>query len=166
MRLTSLLRGVLRSEGEFTTLGRELELVEAYLDIERARFEERLRVRIDVPPALRRIRVPPLVLQPLVENAVKHGIAPERRGGEVIVTARLRRPAPGSDPQLTLVVDDTGAGASAAALRRGRERRRPEQRRAAAGVPVRRSRGPDAPQRARPRHDRRDPAAGGPRRRV
>ena len=50
MRLTALLRGVLRSEGELTTLGRELELIEAYLDIERARFEERLRVRIDVPP--------------------------------------------------------------------------------------------------------------------
>ena len=49
MRLTALLRGVLRSEGEFTTLGRELELIESYLDIERARFEQRLRVRIDVP---------------------------------------------------------------------------------------------------------------------
>ena len=49
MRLTALLRGVLRSEGEFTTLGRELEIVESYLDIERARFEHRLRVTIDVP---------------------------------------------------------------------------------------------------------------------
>ena len=52
MRLTALLRGVLRSEGEFTTLGRELELVESYLDIERARFEHRLRVSIDVPARL------------------------------------------------------------------------------------------------------------------
>src|SRR5216117_2914281 len=50
LRLTALLRGVLRSEGEVTTLGRELELVESYLDIERARFEHRLRVTIDVPP--------------------------------------------------------------------------------------------------------------------
>ena len=49
MRLTALLRGVLRSEGEFTTLGRELDIVESYLDIERARFEHRLRVTIDVP---------------------------------------------------------------------------------------------------------------------
>ena len=49
LRLTHLLRGMLRPEGEFTTLGRELELVEHYLDIERERFEERLRVRIDVP---------------------------------------------------------------------------------------------------------------------
>ena len=52
MRLTSLLRGVLRSEGEWTTLGRELELIAAYLDIEHARFEERLRVRIEVPDEL------------------------------------------------------------------------------------------------------------------
>src|SRR6266536_2963176 len=48
MRLTALLRAVLRSEGEFTTLGRELEVVESYLDIEHARFEQRLRVSIDV----------------------------------------------------------------------------------------------------------------------
>ena len=89
MRLTALLRGVLRSEGEFTTLGREFELIESYLDIERARFEQRLRVRIDVPQALRGLRVPPLVLQPVVENAVKHGIAPLRHGGEVVVSARL-----------------------------------------------------------------------------
>ena len=83
MRLTSLLRGVLRSEGEFTTLGRELDLVEAYLDIERARFEQRLRVRIDIDTALRDVTIPALLLQPLVENAVKHGVAPLRHGGEI-----------------------------------------------------------------------------------
>src|ERR1700750_314753 len=59
LRLTSLLRGVLRSEGEFTTLGRELEIVESYLDIERARFEHRLRATVDVPPRLRNVRLPP-----------------------------------------------------------------------------------------------------------
>ena len=57
MRLTHLLRGVLRPDGEFTTLGRELELVEHYLDIERERFEERLRVRLDVPQALRGVPI-------------------------------------------------------------------------------------------------------------
>ena len=89
MRLTALLRGVLRSEGEYTTLGREIELIESYLEIEHARFEQRLRVRIDVPAHLRRVRVPPLLLQPVVENAVKHGIAPRRLGGEVTVSARF-----------------------------------------------------------------------------
>ena len=119
MRLTALLRSVLRSEGEFTTLGRELELVEAYLDIEHARFEQRLQVRIDVPQSLRSLRVPPLVLQPVVENAVKHGISPLRHGGDVTVTARLDHA--GGSRALVLVVHDTGAGASDAELRRGRE---------------------------------------------
>ncbi len=119
MRLTSLLRGVLRSEGDATTLGRELDLVEAYLDIERARFEERLRVSIRVPEALRHLRIPTLLLQPLVENAVKHGIAPERRGGDLLVEARLEDS--GAGPALVLTVRDTGAGASEADLRRGRD---------------------------------------------
>src|SRR5438045_3239977 len=71
LRLTALLRAVLRSEGEFTTLGRELEIIESYLDIEHARFEQRLHVTIDVPTRLRNVRLPPLILQPLVENAIK-----------------------------------------------------------------------------------------------
>jgi two-component system, LytTR family, sensor kinase len=120
MRLTALLRGVLRSEGEYTTLGRELEIIESYLDIERARFEHRLQVRIDVPARLRTIRVPSLVLQPVVENAVKHGIAPHRLGGQVSVRAMLdgARPEGG---QLVLVVHDTGVGTTEAALQRGRK---------------------------------------------
>jgi signal transduction histidine kinase len=119
MQLTSLLRGVLRSEGEHTTLGRELDIIEAYLEIERARFEDRLRITIDVPPAVRRTRVPSLLLQPVVENAVKHGIAPLRPGGEVIVSGRLERSAVGA-LELSLIVRDTGAGATAADLARGR----------------------------------------------
>jgi len=88
MRLTALLRGVLRPEGVFTTLGRELELVEHYLDIERERFEERLRVRLDVPEALGAVPIPALIVQPLVENAIKHGVAPSAGGGEVELVAR------------------------------------------------------------------------------
>jgi two-component system LytT family sensor kinase len=119
LRLTSLLRGVLRSEGEFATLGRELDIVEAYLEIEQARFEERLRIRIDVPPALRTIRVPALLLQPVVENAVKHGVAPLPQGGNVTIQGMLERTADGSF-ELSLTVTDTGSGVSAADLRRGR----------------------------------------------
>ena len=81
----------------------------------KARFEERLEVTIDVPDTLRNVRIPPLILQPLVENAVKHGIAPERRGGEVRVSARL------DGANLALAVEDSGAGASAERLRRGRQ---------------------------------------------
>jgi two-component system LytT family sensor kinase len=120
LRLTSLLRAVLRSEGEFTTLGRELDLIEAYLDIERARFEQRLRVSIDVPARLRHIRLPPLVLQPLVENAVKHGVATREAGGDVTIAARIETDAAGVR-QLAVRIQDTGAGVSAEVLRTGRE---------------------------------------------
>ena len=119
LRLTALLRGVLRSEGEFTTLGRELDMVESYLDIERARFEHRLRVTIDVPPQLRSIRLPPLLLQPLVENAVKHGIGHKQSGGEVVIRARVERDD-GGRRRLALTVQDTGAGSTRTALEHGR----------------------------------------------
>jgi len=124
--LTDLLRAVLhRSAREFCSLAEEVELVEAYLAIEGARFEERLRVEIDVPGELADVRIPPLLLQPLVENAVKHGVAPSRAGGDVRVSARTTGHGPVAftgDAVLCLSVSDTGAGASPAELRRGRER--------------------------------------------
>jgi two-component system LytT family sensor kinase len=120
MKLTALLRGVLRSEGEFTTLGRELEIVESYLDIERARFEDRLQVEIDVPPSLRSLRIPPLVLQPLVENAIKHGIGRLAAGGAVRVAARLEPDSDGT-MRLSLTVGDTGAGSTRSEFERQRE---------------------------------------------
>ena len=120
MRLTSLLRGVLRSEGEFTTLGRELEIVESYLEIERARFEHRLHIDIDVPASFRSLRIPPLVLQPLVENAVKHGIGRVAAGGSVSVAARVVAGRDGAS-ELLLSVSDTGAGDTRAMFERRRE---------------------------------------------
>jgi signal transduction histidine kinase len=118
LRLTGLLRGVLRrSEGEFTTLGEEVELIADYLEIEQARFEARLRVTIDVPPSLCALRLPALLLQPLVENAIKHGIAPVRSGGEVIVRARVET----ATQTLHLCVLDTGAGASSLQLAQGQQ---------------------------------------------
>jgi len=126
MRLTALLRGVLRrSEGEFATLGEEIELIESYLDIERARFEDRLRVTIDAPRETRNHRIPALLIQPLVENAIKHGISPARAGGEVVISAWI---APGNGAtafagaRLRIIVRDTGLGASEQALAQGRSR--------------------------------------------
>lgn len=121
MRLTSLLRGVLRSEGEFTTLGREMEIVESYLEIERARFDERLRIRVDIPPTLLSLRIPPLILQPIVENAIKHGIGGLDAGGEVTIAARLTGSA-GQPSSLEIVVKDTGAGCEAQEFARRRQR--------------------------------------------
>lgn len=106
LQLTALLRGVLRSDGEFTTLGREIDLIQHYLRIEQERFEERLFVRIDVPAHLRSCRIPALVLQPLVENAVKHGVAPSRTGGDVEITASVVGTGPGR--RLRLIVRNSG----------------------------------------------------------
>jgi len=115
MRLTALLRGVLRPEGAFTTLGRELDLIEHYLDIERERFEERLRARIDVPAALRTAPIPALVVQPLVENAIKHGVAPSADGGDVDIVARDDASPAGRVLRITV----RNTGASLAGSRRG-----------------------------------------------
>jgi hypothetical protein len=112
-RLTELLRAVLRHPpGELITLGEELDVVESYLAIERERFEERLTVRIDVPADLRTIPVLPLLVQPLVENAVKHGISPLRRGGTVSIEASLDPgdPTRRAAPTLRIMVVDTGTG--------------------------------------------------------
>lgn len=116
MRLSGLLRGVLKSGDEFVSLGEELDLVEAYLDIERARFEDRLRVHIDVPWELRKIRIPALVIQPLVENSIKHGISESLTGGEVRISARL-------DHDVAVVtVTDTGLGVTESVLARRKSR--------------------------------------------
>jgi len=108
MKLTQLLRGVLRSTEEFSSLGEEIKLIENYLDIEKTRFEERLTVKIEIPQGLKKMRVPSLILQPLVENAVKHGISETKSGGEVRISAELKIEA--SETFLYLNVADTGAG--------------------------------------------------------
>lgn len=117
MKLTTLLRSVLRhSDEDLTTLGAEIELIETYLEIERARFEDRLRVRIDVPAELRDIRLPALLLQPLVENAIKHGITPLRAGGEILLVGYLDA----ASEKLHLQIKDTGAGANAQQIAQGK----------------------------------------------
>lgn len=120
MRLTGLLRAVLRApSGEFVTISEEIELIESYLAIERARFEDRLRITIDVPNEARGLRIPPLVIQPLVENAIKHGISPNKRGGEVIVS--VIPPSRGAG-EFRVTVRDTGAGIDDIAFAQGRRR--------------------------------------------
>jgi hypothetical protein len=115
LQLTGVLRAVLRrSSDEFSTLGEEVDLVRSYLAIEQARFESRLQLEIDVPERLHALAVPALLLQPLVENAVVHGISPLRRGGWIRVTATDDVAA----AVLRVVVTDSGAGAPVHAFRR------------------------------------------------
>ncbi|MCU1347027.1 MAG: putative Histidine kinase, partial [Acidobacteria bacterium] len=114
LKLSALLRGVLRSNGNQVRLGDELDLVHAYLDIERARFEERLDVTIEVDAQLREIRVPPFLIQPLVENAIKHGITPSREGGLIEVSAQNQRDT------LVISVRNTGLCTNDLAVAAGR----------------------------------------------
>lgn len=115
LRLTSVLRGVLnRSGAEFSTINEEIDLIRAYLDIEQARFEERLEVEIDVAPDVADLSIPTLLLQPLVENAVKHGVGPLLAGGRVSLVARR------TSGGVRIVIADSGAGFDAGrAARRG-----------------------------------------------
>ena len=71
------------------TLGHEVDLLSAYLRIVAIRMEGRVRYRVDVPEVLRALPLPALMLQPLVENAIRHGLEPKIDGGRVTVTARL-----------------------------------------------------------------------------
>ena len=119
LQLTGLLRTVLRpAVSDIVPLSEEMEIVEAYLAIERARFEDRLRVVLDVPEEVRQTRLPPLLLQPLVENAIKHGLTPVRAGGSITVWARMEVVADGE--RLRVSVSDDGAGITAADLARRR----------------------------------------------
>jgi signal transduction histidine kinase len=89
-----------------STLRRELELARSYLTILQMRMGERLRFAIDAPPALLEAEVPPLVLGTLIENALKHGLAPLPQGGSIEIRAA------GEAGQLRLEVRDTGRGFS------------------------------------------------------
>ncbi len=86
--LATLLRGLMQSDGAATVrLGDEIELVKGYLALETLQFEQRLKFDLTVDPGLHDAKLPPLLLQTLVENAVKHGIARRPEGGTVRITA-------------------------------------------------------------------------------
>jgi two-component system LytT family sensor kinase len=103
-RLSELLRMSLGNTAQTVTLARELEFVQRYLDIEQVRFNDRLSVRFDVAPDTLGAQVPSMILQPLVENAVKHGISRRRGAGRIEVRSRRTADA------LELAVRDDGAG--------------------------------------------------------
>jgi two-component system, LytTR family, sensor kinase len=105
-RLGEFLRMTLRNSGEQeTTLEQELKFLECYLEIERLRFQDRLTTRIEAEPETMGARVPNLFLQPIVENAIRHGIA--RRTNEGVVAISARR---ASGQRLRVEVRDNGPG--------------------------------------------------------
>lgn len=103
--LGDLLRRVTdRSDRQFVALEEEGAFLHKYLEIQQMRFAERLRYRVDIPDELTKAQVPDFILQPVVENAIKHGIAKRAKGGEVKITA-VRA---GNDATLTLSVYNEG----------------------------------------------------------
>jgi hypothetical protein len=103
--LITYLRGALpQMRQESSTLGRELRLIKSYLELIKMRIEERLEVEIAVPEELETAEFPPMMLQSVVENAIKHGIEPKPEGGKVCVRAGVQ------NGQLWVEVSDTGVG--------------------------------------------------------
>ncbi len=104
-RLSSFLRFTLINEAEAKVpLTQEIETLKLYLDIEKMRFEERLRTNFDIDPAASNALVPSLLLQPLVENAIKYAVTPKEEGADISISAQL------VGQKLRVVVSDTGPG--------------------------------------------------------
>ncbi len=112
--LSDLLRQVLRKENiQLVTLAEELEFVRRYAAIEQVRYGDRLRVQFDVPDTLLNTVVPSFILQLLVENAIRHGVAKKADAGKVDVKARI------VDSRLRLTVVDDGVGIESSAFNEG-----------------------------------------------
>jgi two-component system LytT family sensor kinase len=103
-KLSGLLRRLLRSQEHFVTLREELESIDEYLDIEVVRFGPKLRVRKEIAPETVDVVVPSMILQPLVENSIKHGLS--RKVGAGTITIRSWR----DHARLMIEVEDDGMG--------------------------------------------------------
>ncbi len=107
-RLSAFLRYTLANEPTAqVTLAQEIETLKLYLDIEKMRFEERLRPHFAIDPAVSRARLPSLLLQPLIENAIKYAVTPQEEGADITISAQL------AGQNVRITVSDTGAGLSA-----------------------------------------------------
>ena len=104
-RLSAFLRYTLANEAKAeVTLAQEVDTLKLYLDIEKMRFEDRLRPSFDIDPTVARARLPSLLLQPLVENAIKYAVTPKEDGAEIAISARL------AGDRVQITVSDTGPG--------------------------------------------------------
>jgi signal transduction histidine kinase len=107
-RLSAFLRYTLANEPTAqVTLAQEIETLKLYLDIEKMRFEERLRPHFAIDPVVARARLPSLLLQPLVENAIKYAVTPQEDGADITISAQL------AGQNVRITVSDTGVGLSA-----------------------------------------------------
>jgi len=103
--LTLHLRATLsKTRSDHVTIGQEIKMITAYINIFKGRMGDRLRYADHVPDTVRSRLLPPMLLQPLVENAIKHGIEPKIDGGQITITASV------TDNKLRIEVADTGLG--------------------------------------------------------
>jgi sensor histidine kinase YesM len=110
-QLTDLLRATLRSSRkQLTSIHHEIAMISAYLGIQQVRLGDRLTYHIECSEAVKLVEIPPLLIQPLVENAVTHGIEPQTQGGEVTLSLSQ------DTDNLMITVADNGAGLPGAGL--------------------------------------------------
>jgi two-component system LytT family sensor kinase len=112
VEFADFIRYSFRSHGQFVTMAEEIRLVDTYLDLERARFGDRLAVTLRVAPEVLGVMLPPFVLQPLVENAVHHGIEPSEHRGQLEIIIQ------DADTEALVTVEDNGIGADPGHMRR------------------------------------------------
>ncbi|MBO0800759.1 MAG: histidine kinase, partial [Blastocatellia bacterium] len=113
LQLSHLLRVTLaRNAAHEIKLGQELEILERYLEIEQIRFQDRLTVRKEIDSTALDALVPQLFFQPLVENAIRHGIAERETGGVIVISAARQNGQNGQNEMLRLEVRDNGPGLS------------------------------------------------------
>lgn len=109
-RLSSFLRYTLVNEPTgMVTISQEVETLKLYLEIEKMRFEERLQPRFEIDPTVERSQLPSLLLQPLVENAIKYAVTPQEEGAEIAIEARR------VIDRVLITVSDSGPGVDGAA---------------------------------------------------
>ncbi|RAK11825.1 two-component system LytT family sensor kinase/two-component system sensor histidine kinase LytS [Halanaerobium saccharolyticum] len=110
IKLAGIFRRTLKRNVYQITLGEEIEFCQDYLSIEKARLDKRLQVKWKIPTELKDTIIPPFIIQPLVENSIKHGIYPQEKGGQIIVSAQK------TGDQLQISIEDNGPGITEAKI--------------------------------------------------
>lgn len=104
--LSNYFRQTLKRQEDFVKLNEEMEFIQSYLAIEKSRFGERLEIIIEIPQEFFNIKMPVFILQPIIENSIKHGILPKENGGIVVIKAQEKSEA------IEFIIEDSGVGIS------------------------------------------------------
>lgn len=107
IKLAGIFRRTLKRDVYQITLAEEIEFCQDYLDIEKARLDKRLQVEWKIPDELKETIIPPFIIQPLIENSIKHGIYPQEKGGKITISAQK------SADKLQISIEDNGQGITA-----------------------------------------------------